>query len=81
MDMDNEKTKNRLSDDIDVVNIGQYFEKSVVVAELKNRSEIRIREILIYSLLILSPSPLIKDLPLPFCRKHRLFSVSYLSLY
>jgi hypothetical protein len=51
--MDNEKTKNRLSDDIDVVNIGQYFEKSVVVAELKNRSEIRIREILIYSLLIL----------------------------
>ena len=50
--MPDEKTKNRLSD-VDIVNIEQYFEKSVTVEELKQHSEIRIREILIYSLLIL----------------------------
>ena len=50
--MPDKKTKDRLSD-IDIVNIEQYFEKSVTVEELKQHSEIRIRAILIYSLLIL----------------------------
>ena len=54
--MPDKKTKDRLSD-IDIVNIEQYFEKSVTVEELKQHSEIRIRAILIYSLLIFLTSP------------------------
>jgi len=51
--MENEKSKNHSG--IDIVEIGQYVEKSltVTVDELKQRSEIRIRAILIYTLLIL----------------------------
>jgi hypothetical protein len=48
--MENEKSKNQFSD-IGIVELGQVYGKSFSIDEVKQLSEIRIRAILIYTLL------------------------------
>ena len=56
-DMENEKSKNQLSNigrvESEQVYLGQVYGKSFSIDEVKQLSEIRIRAILIYTLLVL----------------------------